>query len=355
MFFNLESMFAKLLVSQRNKMRNIIQVCLFCEIKKHKMRKKFSISLGIFISIILGIITFTGCRQHPPVFRIATNQWPGYEMLYLARNLGYYNELPIRLVEVSSNNIVTRGLRNGTLEAGCLTLDEAITLLQDSVDIRVILVVDESCGGDVLMAKPEIKNLSDLRGKRIGLENSTVSAILLDAALDEAGIKTDEITQIPMAIDEHLNGYLENKFDAVATFEPVRSQLLNKGANILYSSAKIPGRIVDVLVVRGDVMDAYSEDITTLLNGYFRALNYFEKKPLDASKEMAKRLGPNPLVQFNGLHILNIKENKSYLIGDSARLYNSTHVLMNHMIKHKLLRNSFSYKTFAEPKFLPTQ
>ena len=319
------------------------------------MRKRLSKGIGVFLSIIFCLGLFTQCQQRPPVFRIATNQWPGYEMLYLARDLGYFTDLPIRLVEVSSNSIVTRGLRNGTLEAGCLTLDEAITLLQDSVDIRVILVMDESCGGDVLMAKPEIKSLMDLRGKRIGFENSTVSAILLDAALDEAGIKTDEITQIPMSIDEHLNGYLENKFDAVATFEPVRSQLLSQGANILYSSAKIPGRIVDVLVVRGDVMDAYSDEITAILNGYFRALNYFEKKPLDAAKEMAKRLGPNPLTQFNGLHILNTKENKSYLIGDSARLYNSTRTLMNLMIKHKLLRNSFSHKTFAEPKFLPIQ
>jgi len=308
---------------------------------------------GVFLILLLGTTICPGCRHQHPVMRLATNLWPGYEMLYLARNLGYFKDLPVRLVEVPSTSQVTRNLRNGTLEAGCLTLDETFTLLQDNIDLRVILVLDESCGGDVLMTKPDIHELKDLRGKRIGVENSNVGALLLDGALTEAGLQISDIKQVPMSVDEHFQAYMSDKVEAVVTFEPVRSQLLNEGAKILFSSAQIPGRIIDILVIRADVINTYSEELTALLNGYFRAVNYFEQHPLEASRLMQKRLGSDPLTQFKGLHIPNLKENYLYLKGDSARIYKSSQNLMEIMLKHKLLRHSFLIGKLAEPEFLP--
>ena len=308
---------------------------------------------GVFLTLVIVATILPACQHQKPILRVATNLWPGYEMFYLARNLGYYNELPVRLVEVPSTSQVTRNLRNGTLEAGCLTLDEALTLLQDNIDLRVILVMDESCGGDVLMVKPGIDSLQGLRGKRIGFENSTVSAVLLDAALVKGGLQINEIKQIPMSIDEQFQGYMAGKVDAVATYEPVRSQLLKQGAKILFSSAQIPGRIIDVLLIRADIIDTYSEELSALLSGYFRALDYFGQHPLEASRLMEKRLGSDPLTQFKGLHILNLHDNYLYLKGDSAHLYQSAKNLMELMVKRKLLRHPFSFGLLAVPKFLP--
>ncbi|MCX6240364.1 MAG: ABC transporter substrate-binding protein [Bacteroidetes bacterium] len=320
------------------------------------MKTKFG--FNCFLQWCTLLVLFAGsaispsCRQHKPVLRVATNLWPGYEMLYLAKNLGYYNEVSVRLVEVPSTSQVTRNLRNHTLEAGCLTLDETLNLLQDNLDLRVILIMDESCGADVLMAKPGIP-LKDLKGKRIGIENSTVSAVLLDAALVEAGLQIDEIRQVPMSIDEHFQGYMNDNVDAVATFEPVKSQLLAQGAKVLFSSAQIPGRIIDILVIRTEVIDKYSEELEALLDGYFRALSYFEKYPLEASRLMEKRLGRDPLIQFKGIHIPNLAENYLYLEGDSARLLKSAQNLYQVLLKHKLLRHPFKVVNIAEPEFLP--
>jgi len=44
--------------------------------------------------------------------------------------------------------------------------------------------------------------------------------------------------------------FKKRQVDAIVTFEPVKSELLSSGANILFDSHQIPGRIVDVLVVR---------------------------------------------------------------------------------------------------------
>lgn len=321
------------------------------------MEKSMSLKNLTFIFLIMGLasVILPGCIQNKPVLRVATNVWPGYEIFYLARNLGYYEEQPIRLVEVSSTSVVTRNLRNGTLEAGCLTLDEALTLIQDKIDLRIILVIDESKGGDVLMVRPGIENLKDLHGKRIGFESSTVSAVLLDAALDKADMTINEIEQVPMSVNEQYNGYMAGKFDAVATYEPVRSQLLKEGAKILYSSAEIPGRIIDVLVVRADILSTHHEELTILLKGYFRALEFLVNHSSDAAALMEKRLGSEPLTQFKGIHLPDLDENYLYLHGDSAKLYKSAQYLMELMLERKLLRQRCSFGRMAEPKFLPIQ
>ncbi|MEI7492025.1 MAG: ABC transporter substrate-binding protein [Bacteroidota bacterium] len=318
--------------------------------KRSLIHQMFS---GVFLLLCTGAFMFHGCKQNAPVLRVATTVWPGYEILYLAKSLGYFDESAIRLIEVPSTSQVTRNLRNGTLEAGCMTLDESLTLLQDQVDLRVILVMDESSGGDVLMAKPDIENLQGLRGKRIGIENSTVSAVLLDAALLEAGLQAGDITQVPMSVDQDYQEYLAGRVDAVATYEPVRSQLLKEGAKILFSSKQIPGRIIDILVVRADVIDTYSNSLTALLNGYFKAFSYFEKHPTESAVLMKKRLGEDPLTQFDGLHIPNLAENNMYLSGGQPALYKSAGFIMDLMLKRKLLQKPCVYTKLADPRFLP--
>ena len=52
--------------------------------------------------VLIVLLACVGCTPDPePILRVGTNVWPGYEPLYLARDLGYLDE-SIRLVEYSS-------------------------------------------------------------------------------------------------------------------------------------------------------------------------------------------------------------------------------------------------------------
>ncbi|MDQ6966158.1 MAG: hypothetical protein Q9M23_04455, partial [Mariprofundaceae bacterium] len=67
------------------------------------------------------------CTPAPkPDLRIGTNIWPGYEPLYLARSLGLFKDTGISLIEYPSSTETMRALRHGSIEAGALTLDEAL-------------------------------------------------------------------------------------------------------------------------------------------------------------------------------------------------------------------------------------
>ena len=203
---------------------------------------------GIFYLMLTLLVS--ACNSTEPQLRIGTTIWPGYEPLYLARSLGYYDDTQVKLIELSTASDVIHSLRSGTLEGAALTLDETLTLLDDGFDLKVILVMDFSDGGDALLAKPEITSIKALRGKRIAVENSNVGAILLDGALLAAELTAADVEIISCTLEEHINCY--SSADAVVTYEPFRTKLLQLGAHQLFDSSQMPGRIVDVLVVHAE-------------------------------------------------------------------------------------------------------
>jgi NitT/TauT family transport system substrate-binding protein len=307
------------------------------------------------LSLVVGsALALSMCVQRQePLLRVASNVWPGYETLYLARSLGYYDDKNIRLVEMPSNNQVSQALRNGMIEAACLTLDEALSLMQDGMDLRVVLVMDVSLGADVVLARPEIDSLKALRGKRIGVENAAVGAVMLDAALQAGGLQAQDVTIIPLTVDEHAAAYLAGKVDAAVTFEPVRSTLLKEGARILFDSSQVPGRIVDVLVVRSEIAAAHAEALKKVLKGHFLAREYLASQPQDAAKRMAPRLNGDALAQFAGLNVPDLKENRELLGGNPPSLRNTAHELADLMLRRKLLQRPVSVERLADPSFLP--
>lgn len=306
---------------------------------------------------LAGLIWLAGCS--PPAekpLRVATIPWTGYESLHLAQSLSYFQPTQIRLTEMANASQVSLALRNGTIEAGFATLDEVLDLIQDGIDLRVIAVVDVSNGADAVMARPDIANLRALRGKRVAVENAAVGAIMLDAMLETSGLKVNDIELVSATVDDHLKLYLNGMVDATVTFEPVRSQLLKIGAHILFDSSRIPGRIMDVLVVRADQMAKHPKALKALLAAHFRALDYQAQQPQDAAKRIAPFLGVSEnevAQQYDGIKISSLAENYNYLSGAQPQLEPVAASLADLMLRHKLLQHAVSIDHLVEPMFLP--
>ena len=320
--------------------------------------RPFIKQISLLTILICLFFSIPSCNSKPAsVLRVATNVWTGYEPLYLARSLGLYDKSSIRLVEMTSASQVSHAIRNGTVEAAALTLDEVLNLLQDrNIDLRVVLVTDISHGADVLIARAEISQLADLKGKKIGVENTATGAIVLDAALQSANLQPDSVEIVPLTVNNHVAAWNRHEIDAVVTFEPIRSELLNKGGHELFDSSQIPGRIMDVLVVRTDAIKAQDMAIKTLIAGYFASLDYLSSHPEDAAARMSGRLATraeNVLPQFQGLKQPNLAGNRQWLAGEAPPLHKTASELAELMQKHHLLRREISINTLAEAKFLP--
>lgn len=322
------------------------------------IRARFSAAPFRSFYMLPALFLMLSCSQNPePIFRIATNVWPGYEPLYLARSLGRFENSSIRLVEMPSASQVSHAMRNRTVEAAALTLDETLTLLQEgNLDMRVVLVMDISNGADVLLGNADIANLQSLRGKRIGVENTATGAVVLAAALRSAGLSAKDIIVAPKTVNDHLAAWKNREFDAVVTFEPVRSQLLNSGAHELFDSSQIPGTIMDVLVVRADALEKHQSAIRTLIAGYFTGIDYISTHPEDAAQRMARRLATDAALvmpQFTGLKLPTTEENRRWLATAEPNLNKAAADLAKLMYEQQLLQTEVNTDRLAEPKFLP--
>jgi hypothetical protein len=120
-----------------------------------------------------------GCRaRHREPIRFATNPWPGYDPLYIARDKGYFDDagLNVALVDLTSIGASRRAFERGQVDGCGATLVE-ILLAADQSGLRpqIAAVVDYSSGADALIAAGSVKNLAALRG--VGWPSNPVPCI----------------------------------------------------------------------------------------------------------------------------------------------------------------------------------
>jgi len=145
------------------------------------------------------------------------------------------------------------------IDACTMTNMEALDMpAAAGVDSTALIVGDYSNGNDAVLARNNL-TLAQLPGKRIMLVQKTVSEYLLERAMDLNGLN-GQISQLRLmnTSDSDLVGaFLGNQSNQVAvTWKPLVSQILAQGGNVkpLFDSSKIPGEILDLLVVRTEVL-----------------------------------------------------------------------------------------------------
>ncbi len=270
--------------------------------------------MRIFNYVFILIITLLiySCKNNNETLKIGTNVWPGYEPIYIAREIGKLDKNKIKLVEFGSSSQVIRAYRKNLLNGAGLTLDEVIFLKSLGFNPKIVLIADISNGADVLIVKPYIKSLKDLKGKKIGVENTALGAFFLTRILEKARLSAKDITIVPLEINQHYRAFINNKIDAVITFEPVKTKLLKTGAKILFDSSKIPGEIVDVFVVEEDFLKNNEDIVKYFVNAWFYGLNFLNEHPNQAFKIVAKREGVSVEEvknSYKGLILPSKKEN----------------------------------------------
>lgn len=322
----------------------------------NQLKRLLSNFIFSFMAGLLLVSALAGCIQNPPdPLRVGFLVWPGYETLFLARDLGHYKETPIRLVDYPSASELIRGFRNKNLEAVTLTLYEALLVAETEPDVRIVLILDSSNGADVVLAKPQIKTLLDIKGRRVGVESGALGAFVLTRALEKVDLMPKDVQIVSLGVSEHEQAFKQGKVDAVVTFEPTRSKLLADGANLLFDSSEIPGEILDVLVVREELLNKQPFAVQDLLDGYFSALNYLKENPQDAARRIAPREGVTPnqfLKSLEGLVIHNLEENKQILgkadIVSSKKVQKVSHF----MVENKLLNKQIDPTSLFEDSFV---
>ncbi len=263
------------------------------------------------------LLVLAGCEEASQgPFKVGTVLWPGYEPLYLAKEHSFFDGQDIELIELSSSTGVIRAMKNGSVQAATLTLDESISLLVSGVDIVIVTAFDVSQGADMVIAQEPFLSLNDIKGKKIGVDTGAVGAVMLVGFLEFAGLSANEVEIVPLTIQNHFAAFHEMSVDIVVTYEPVAGELLREGGHRVFDSSNIPNQIIDVLVVRRDAIADYSRQLQLLVNGYFSARKLMDRDEQAALTVMSKRSDitkGNLGKAYEGLHLASLEENRIWL------------------------------------------
>ncbi|HAD05497.1 MAG TPA: hypothetical protein DCF93_13065 [Desulfuromonas sp.] len=304
---------------------------------------KRSLPAALFaIFLMTTLLLATSCTPEPqPVLRIGTNVRPGYEPLYLARELGYFGgDSTIKLVEYTSSSETQRAFQNNMIDGAALTLDETLQLLALGADLDVVLVMDVSHGADVILARPGTDNFKQLRNRRVGYEATALGAYMLARALQLADMTPSDIEPVALESAKHESALTSGRVDAVITFEPTRTRLLRAGTRQVFDSSQIPGEIVDVLVVRGTFAENHPALVEQVRESWFQALGYMKQSALPAAAIMAERekIGTEEfLLALEGILFPDRAQNHRMLDGPAPTLLGPAQRLATLMVENRLI------------------
>ena len=210
--------------------------------------------------LLLPLLLLTGCSEGDRVrqLRIGMNPWPGYAHLAVTEACGFFaaQDLAVQIVEYASLHDLRRGFAEGQIDVLPSTLIEVLGLRNESgPQPEVVWVADSSEGGDQLIAR-DCRQLADLRGKRIAYEPATLGAYLLRRALDLAGLAPDAVQAIGMDQVHMEQALADGRIDAAITYPPYAQRMLAASGNrALFSSAAIPGEVVDTISIERSLLD----------------------------------------------------------------------------------------------------
>jgi NitT/TauT family transport system substrate-binding protein len=241
----------------------------------------------------------SGCSAPPTEpLRIGINAWPGYEFVYLAKVKDFYREagVEVRIIEFNSLTDAMHAYERGQLDGlGCTIIELLIARAESARRPVAVYVTDYSYGADVILGGKDIQALADLKGKRIGLELGSVGVFMLARALDKAQLALSDVQLVSSDQLTMESRFSEGHLDAIVTYPPVSTRLEGNAAyRKLFSSAEIPGQVVDVLVFDEQVIAARGDDVRKVLRAFQRAQEYTLASPDDAYSIMAKREGISP-------------------------------------------------------------
>lgn len=245
--------------------------------------------LALLLAMLVAIGFGCGQKSENIPLRLGINSWVGYDPFVIAKEYGDLERLGWRLVESTSNVDSARGLRNGTLDAAAMTLDEALNLIHEGAEISIVLALSVSNGADVVLARPEweIDSLSEAKSV-VAFENTTLSRLVLTRfieklKLDSASFKTQIFTA-----ENHEKAYSSKEFDLIVTYEPIASRLEKLGAKRVFDSSQMDSEIFDVLVVNRDALKNNLERISQLIGLWESGLRILNLRDAEALKWLSQ-------------------------------------------------------------------
>ena len=255
---------------------------------------------------------------HADPLKIGYSDWPGFTILEVAKQKGWFKEAGVD-VELAWFDYLPSldAFSAGKIDAVTAVATDALVNGGNGAKSKIIAPLDYSDGSDMIIGKPGIKSIKDLKGQKVAIEATLVEHLLLLKALEANGMKQGDVEIVNTPTNETPQTLASGKVAAIGAWYPVSGQALKQvaGSTKLFTSSDAKGLIYDVLAVNPTSFEKRKEDWTKVVKVFYKTVDYLLDPATkdDAVKIMAAKVGADVAdyaTNVPGTHFLTLAEAK---------------------------------------------
>lgn len=260
------------------------------------------------IVLILTLLIFSACSSKPQKqITISTNQWIGYAPLFYAYEKGELDPLNIKIITSVSLAEAADLYSIGKADMVTTTQHEYNVLKQTTHDIKAVILMDRSNGGDMILSNKSLDALKKSKSIKAYLEVDSINQEILLDFLKKNKISKDKIDFINKD-QRQIQDVKNNKMQdiLIVTYSPYNITLEEKGFKEIASTKSINSIIViDALCARNTLIKNDKQRLIQLKKVIDKAIKTIQENPEASYKVVSKYLS-NPSYQeyLNSLNLI---------------------------------------------------
>jgi NitT/TauT family transport system substrate-binding protein len=209
--------------------------------------------------------------------KIGYSDWPGYVAWEVAIEKGFFKDAGVDVQFVWFDyGASIDAFAAGKIDANAIVAGDAIVTGAGGKPSAAILLEDYSNGNDMIIGKPGIDSVTDLKGKKVAVEYGLVEHELLMKAMETNGMAESDVNIVKISTNDAPQTLGSGNVDAVGCWYPISGQTLKHvaGSKPLFTSANVPGLIYDELAVSRESLLARRDDWKKVVAVWFKTVAF---------------------------------------------------------------------------------
>ncbi len=314
-------------------------------------------SKALFASLILYFSSIVATSAEP--LKIGYSDWPGWLPWEIAIKKGWFEKAGVEVDFQFMDYVASmETFAAGALDATHMTNGDALVFGSTGAPSVAIICNDYSNGNDMLIARPGINSVKDLKGKKVGVEVGFVSHLLLLTALESVGMTESDVEVVNVPNGETPQVLASGGVDAICAWQPSSGAALKlvDGSKTLFTSADAPGIIYDLLYVSPESLESRRDDWMKVVEVWYKVVDFMKDEDnIDETLEIIAgkvSVSPDEYEPFlDGTYILTLEEAaKIWKDGEGlGSLYGSSRIVDQFNVKFEVYDEPESIEKYLDP------
>ena len=213
--------------------------------------------------------------------------WPYAEQSGILKKWADKYHVKIKLVQINDYVESLNQFTAGKIDGVTATNMDVLTIpAAAGKDSTVVMVGDYSNGNDGIILKGGA-SMAAIKGLPVNLVENSVSHYLLARGLESAKLKMSDVKVVNTSDADIVAAFAAPETKAVVTWNPQLSEIKKAaGAKEVFDSSKIPGEILDMLVISTEVAKGDPNVAKALTGAWYETLALMQKN--DAAGKAAR-------------------------------------------------------------------